>query len=207
MPHKLILRFAKLGGIVLPFLDSSNQNLNQETSLWCVFGGVGGRLADWWRGGGQRSGQSSAWRPLDLSEDDTHGIWCTPSCREYLGPRKKCPEDKQGVRDKGRKLGWGACSCLWCWHLHYVFSRKYALWSEDKQSSNRASHSHWRTRVLYIQGFEWAGETALGKSITTTKQYVCQQASISFPLRTGSAQINETVMSCPVLLLGGVGLC
>lgn len=41
MPHKPILRFAKLGGIVLPFLDSSNQNLNQETCLWCVFVGVG----------------------------------------------------------------------------------------------------------------------------------------------------------------------
>lgn len=66
-----------------------------------------------------------------------------------FGPRKKCPEDKQGVRDKGRKLGWGACSCLWCWHLHCVFSRKYALWSKDKESSNRASHTEEQESCTY----------------------------------------------------------
>lgn len=43
------------------------------------------------------------------------------------------PKDKQGVRDKGRKIGREIWACFWCWHLHYISSKKYVLWSEDKR--------------------------------------------------------------------------
>lgn len=45
MPHKHILRFTKLCGITLPFLDSSNQNRMQARKQ--VYGGGG---TDQWRG-------------------------------------------------------------------------------------------------------------------------------------------------------------